>query len=444
MPASGRTSHPEPRIFGKEVAMGRTLIRFCVLIFIGVFAIGGSSFGAEEIKVGVIGPMAFTQGEGHWNGATMAAEEINAKGGIQVGKKKMTVKLVKVDSNEFLNVTDATNAMERAITYEKVDFLMGGFRTEAVLAMQDIAMEYKKIFLGCGAAHPELCTRVAKDYNKYKYWFRVTPINSTFLVKVDFLLLEMVAKAMREQLGIEKPKVAIVAEKAVWADPIVNIAQENLPKMGMEIVAVWRPSPVATDVSAELSAIQSAGAHIAFTSFSSSVGIPFAKQWGELKVPAAAVGINVEAQKDGFWDATAGKGNYTLTMNTYARVKMTDSTIAFFDKYKQRFKEAPNYTAGTYDALHILAQAIERAGTLDAEKVVAELEKTDYMGAAGKIVFTKDHDVTWGPGFVTSIGTQWQDGKNECVWPDGWQGIKYEGSVPYKIPPWVVEHYKKK
>ncbi|MGQ9858325.1 MAG: ABC transporter substrate-binding protein [Thermodesulfobacteriota bacterium] len=403
-----------------------------------------SAWGADEIKVGVVGPMAFTQGEGHWNGATMAAEEINAKGGIQVGKKKMLVKLVKVDSNEFLNVTDATNAIERAITYEKVDFLMGGFRTEAVLAMQDIAMEYKKIFLGCGAAHPELCTRVSKDYNKYKYWFRVTPINSTFLVKVDFLLLQMVAKRMAQELGIEKPKVAIVAEKAVWADPIVNIAQENLPKMGMEIVGVWRPSPIATDVSAELSAIQSAGAHIIFTSFSSSVGIPFAKQWGELKIPAAAVGINVEAQKDGFWAATAGKGNYTLTMNTYARVKMTDSTIPFFDKYKSKFKEAPNYTAGTYDALYLLAQAIERAGSLDSDKVVAELEKTDYMGGAGKIVFSKEHDVTWGPGFVTAIGTQWQDGENKCVWPDGWQGITYEGSVPYKIPPWVIDHYKKK
>jgi branched-chain amino acid transport system substrate-binding protein len=75
--------------------------------------------------------------------------------------------------------------------------------------------------------------------------------------------------------------------------------------------------------------------------------------------------------------------------------------------------------------------------------VVQELEKTEYMGGAGKIVFTKDHDVTWGPGFVTAIGTQWQDGKNLCVWPDGWQGIKYEGSVDYKIPPWVVSHHKK-
>jgi hypothetical protein len=63
--------------------------------------------------------MQFVQGKGHWNGAVMAAEEINAKGGVKVGDKKMMIELVKADSNEFLNVTDATNAMERLMTSDK-------------------------------------------------------------------------------------------------------------------------------------------------------------------------------------------------------------------------------------------------------------------------------------------------------------------------------------
>ena len=115
-------------------------------------ALGLPAWAAGTIKIGVIGPMNFVQGKGHWNGAVMAAEEINAKGGVQVGKEKMKIELVKSDSNEFMNVTDATNAMERLMTQDKVDFVVGGFRTEAVLAMQDIAMDYKKIFIGCGAA----------------------------------------------------------------------------------------------------------------------------------------------------------------------------------------------------------------------------------------------------------------------------------------------------
>lgn len=83
---------------------------------------------AGVIRIGVIGPMNFVQGQGHWNEATMAAEEINAMGGIRVGAKKMKVELVKADSNEHLSITDATNAMERLMTREKVDFVVGAVK----------------------------------------------------------------------------------------------------------------------------------------------------------------------------------------------------------------------------------------------------------------------------------------------------------------------------
>ena len=419
--------------------------RFFVLAM--VFLFGMASFTVafgQEIKIGVAGPMAFVQGQHHWYGAEFATEEINAKGGVLIGNKRLPIKLIKIDTNEILNVPDAASAIERAITRDKVDFLMGGFRTEAVFAMQDVAMDYKKIFIGCGAAHPELCGRVAKDYNKYKYWFRLTPINSLFLLKVDLLLVETVANAIRKELGIATPKVAIVAEKAVWADPIVGLGKTNLPKMGMEVVGEWRPSSTATDITAELSAINASGAQIIFTTFSGPVGIPYAKQWGELKIPAASVGINVEAQKKGFWEATGGKGNYEMTQNTLARIEITPATIPFYDKFTARVGEFPTYNAGTYDAILILAAAIERAKTLDSDKVVTELEKNDTLGAPGRQVFTKEHDITWGPGYVTATGTQWQDQKLTCVWPVDWQGLTYKGAVKYKIPPWVVERWKKK
>jgi branched-chain amino acid transport system substrate-binding protein len=398
----------------------------------------------QEIKFGIAGPMAFMQGQHHWFGAELARDEINAKGGILVGKTKRPIKLVKIDTNEILSVPDAASAVEMAITRDKVDFLLGGFRTEAVFAMQDVAMDYKKIFFGCGAAHPELCTRVAKDYNKYKYWFRITPVNSIFLGKVDFILLGMVAKIIGKELGITKPKVALIAEKAVWADPIVAIAKETLTKMGMEVAGEWRPSAVATDVTAELSAINASGAQIIFTSFSGPVGITYAKKWGELKIPAASVGINVEGQKKGFWEATGGLGNYEFTMNTWARVEISPLTIPFFDTFVKKAGEFPAYTAGTYDGIILLDQTIEKAGTLDSDKLVAALEKTDTMGTAGRFVFTKDHDVTWGPKYVTGIGTQWQNGQLNCVWPVDWEGITYKGAVKYIIPPWVVERWKKK
>ena len=412
---------------------------------------------AQEIKVGVIGPMKFVQGIGQWNGATMAADEINAKGGIQVDNKKMKIKLVQADSNEFLNVTDATNAMERLMTQDKVDFVVGGFRTEAVLAMQDIAMEHKKIFIGCGAAHPELCERVAKNYNTYKYWFRMTPYSSTYLVRAAFIHLGTVAAVLKQSLNIPKIRVAVVAEKALWADPLIPAAEGALPKMGMEIAGVWRPSSIATDVTAELSAIQRSEAHIIFPFFSSSVGIPFARQAGELKIPAVQVGINVEAQKEGFWQATQGMGNYVITSNTYARgVEANELTKPFVDGYIKRFGEVPTYNSDTYAAIvYGLAPSIEQAGTLDSDKIVSILEERVYRVPSGTVKYMKNaegkplHDLTWGPGFLTGLATQWQDEKIAGVWPNKWKAtpeapeVTYKGMVPIKIPPWMIEKYKK-
>jgi branched-chain amino acid transport system substrate-binding protein len=422
-----------------------------------VLAIALPAQAADVIKIGVIGPMNFMQGKGHWNGATMAAEEINAKGGVKVGKKKMKIELVKADSNEFINITDAANAMERLMTQDKVDFVVGGFRTEAVLAMQDIAMDHKKIFLDCGAASPELCKKVAEDYKRYKYFFRDTPFNSIFLVKTTFIHLATVGAILKETLNLPKVKVAFVGEKAEWVEPMIKLTEDTVPKMGMELVGIWRPSDKATDVSAELSAVQRSGAQIIFTMFSASAGITFARQAGELKVPAMQVGINVEAQKDGFWQATQGMGNYVMTLNTFARgVDFNETSKPFIDTYVKRFGETPTYTADTYAAIkYTLVPAIEKTGTLNADKLVAYIENDVHEAPAGTIAYLKDaegrplHDIKWGPGFTTGVGVQWQDGELKGVWPNHWKAtpeapeITYKGIVPLKIPPWVIEAYKK-
>src|SRR4030042_106951 len=259
------------------------------------------------IKVGVVGPMQFIQGEHHWMGATMAAEEINNAGGVKIGDQNYKIQLVKVDSNEILDVAGAASAVERAITVD----------------------------------------------------------NEDFLIATDFKMLAMVAEILKQDFGITKPKVAIIAEKLEWAEAMVALAQARLPSMGMEVVGVWRPSDQATDVTAELTAIAAKEPHIIFTTFSGPVGITYAKQRGELKIPAVSVGINVEAQKKGFWDATGGKGNYEFVLNTYAKgVALTDKTIPFFDGFEELTGEFPTYTAATYDVLISMKQNIEEAGTM--------------------------------------------------------------------------------
>jgi branched-chain amino acid transport system substrate-binding protein len=420
-----------------RIARKAVPILLVACLMFAVAGCGEAETEANEIKIGVIGPMFYVQGEHHYQGAQLAASEINDAGGIQVGDESYRVTVVKANSNELVSVTDATGAMEKLINVDDVDFVMGGIRTEAVLAMQDIAMDNQRIFLGCGAATTELCTRVSEDYDRYKYWFRVLPANSYYLGLVSFELLGLVAAEVAAEVGA--PKVAILAEQAVWANPIVDAAEANLPGQNIQVVGTWRVSATADQVTSELTAIENAGANIIFTVLSGPVGLHYAKKRGELQIPAASVGINVEAQDGGFWDATGESGNYEATMNLYARVEITEDTIAFYDKFVDRVGGPPTYNAGTYEALYILKAAIERAGTLDSDAVVTELENTDRTGAAGRIVFTEDHDLTWGPGYVTAVGVQWLDGEMKCIWPppDGWQDVVYEGAVEYELPPWI-------
>src|ERR1035437_5883593 len=119
---------------------------------------------SQNIKIAILGPMAFVQGENHWAGAAMARDEINKAGGISVGGAKRQIELVKVDTNEIQSVPDATNAIERAITRDKADFLIGGFRSEAVLAMQEVAMDAKKLFLGVGRSEAHTSGRQSRQY----------------------------------------------------------------------------------------------------------------------------------------------------------------------------------------------------------------------------------------------------------------------------------------
>jgi branched-chain amino acid transport system substrate-binding protein len=383
------------------------------------------------IKIGVVGPMAYVQGENHWMGAELARDDINKAGGISVGGKKMKVELIRADSNEIQSVSDATNAMERVITRDKADFVVGGFRSEAVLAMQEVAMDYKKLFLGCGAADAKLGQNVETNYDRYKYWFRVTPTKSADLGRTLFAVLASIAGQIRADLKKATPKVAIVAEKVVWTQGIVKALQANLPKMKMEVVGLWQPSPTATDVTAELSAIERTGADIVFTAVSGPVGIVLGRQMGERKMKAIAFGINVEAQKDGFWEATAGKANFVSTLDTYAEVEMTPKTIPFLKAFKARFHKSPTYNAGTYDAINALKLAIEKAGTIDADKLVPVLEGfKDVVGTAGTLpAWDKRHDPVWAIGKSAGIAVEWQNGKKVPFWPP-----QVKGMQPFKLP----------
>ena len=131
------------------------MLRSMAFVFAAMLAASASA--QESIKIAILGPMAFVQGENHWAGAEMARDEINKAGGIDVGGKKHAIELVaRRHQRDPVGARRHQRGRARRSRATRSTSSIGGFRSEAVLAMQEVAMDYKKIFLGVGAAHSKL------------------------------------------------------------------------------------------------------------------------------------------------------------------------------------------------------------------------------------------------------------------------------------------------
>lgn len=92
--------------------------------------------------------------------------------------------------------------------------------------------------------------------------------------------------------------------------------------------------------------------------------------------------------------------------------------------------------AAAYDGIYVLVDAIERAGTVDADKLITALEETDYNGAMGKIRFGKaDHQAFFGTNpdkEAVSCAIQWQQpGRRVPIYPEQIADGKIQ------LPPWM-------
>lgn len=418
------------------------------------------------IKIGILGPMHFLSGEHQWKGAALAVEEINTAGGVTVGGKRYLLEAIQIDDNSFVSVPDAASAMQRAATVDRVKYVIAGGRTEAVLAQQEIAMDHKILYLGISMSSPPN-KPILEDYERYKYYFNAPNCISGHYILHLAAVTYPAVRDVREALGLDRVRVAYLAEKAVWADYIFKLLEQALPGLGCDIVGEWRPSHLTTDVSAELASIKAARAHAIIHIFSAEGGTAVSRQWGEVEFPAALTGVNVPAQRKEHWDVTGGLCNYESYFDWQFPLAITDKTKPYYEAFAKKYDgEFATWTANTaYDGMYVLKEAFETAGSLDTDALVPVMEKLEVVGVSGTIVYLSPddpmspHGVKFGPGYTHGIQLQWRDGKQIPYWPDGkelpadlleiglpsgWDKAEYEGMGEYVVPPWVVEYWKGK
>jgi branched-chain amino acid transport system substrate-binding protein len=325
----------------------------------------------KVIKIAVCGPFTDLQGQNHWDGATMAMQEINDAGGVDISGTAYTVELVKVETKEATEgETGTTGTANLEAVIDDVDFCVGGFRTEVLTVYREVAMTAKKVFMNCGAATDALQFSVVTDYAKYTHFLKSTPYNSTFLVKSCLKMTAVVGAVLKGTLDAYGPlvdptydnpvngllRVAILMEDAAWCLPMVPAAQYYLPAIGFNTSGTgavddwtWLVSPTDNDISDVLTTIESTvHPHIIFTAFSGSVGAVYSKNKATLGIPAMTIGINVPGQQLSHWANTGGACVGEVMLDTWAvGMENTPTTVAWFNQYLAQTGRYPVYTAGT-------------------------------------------------------------------------------------------------
>ena len=394
----------------------------------------------KPIVIGAPLATAFLYGWDAERAMKLAAEEINAKGGVTVGKEKRPFKVEVIDTRDLepgVPVSDALLVVEKLILEKNADFIIGGpVRSEAALAAMDLLSKYKKVsILTTGALTPKYHQRVAEEYDKFKYCFRISG-EVGWMVTGEFLPALMDIKA---KYGLNKLFVMVqdVAHARGGGDIVAKLASEK----GWEVLGKEIYPTGTTDYSVGLMKAKKENAQVILIWMDMPESSILLKQWFDMKVPALPFGTIISAaEQPGFWKATEGKGEYCLASVVSAGnapSKATPWTMKFVEAYQKKYGLEPEGygTSSSYMAVYTLKDAIERAGTLDSDAIVAALEKTDLMGVYGRIKFNpKNHQVI--PSVDPNegaVGTifQWQTGKRIVVFPPKIA----MGEV--KLPPWM-------
>ncbi|MDR3489773.1 MAG: ABC transporter substrate-binding protein [Bradyrhizobium sp.] len=381
---------------------------------LGIAAGSGSAASAdtkEPIKIGIIAEIQSIAGAATPGGAQIAADEINAKGGVD-GRK---IEIVSYDNKS--SSADSVRAFQRAVSDDKVSAVIASYISEVVLALEPWAARLHMPLITPGAASNEITRPIHTDYDKNKYTFHGYLTSAVQALAVCDAAKDLLVDGMKMKTAV------IMSEDAAWTKPLDVGYEECLPKAGLKVLDHIRFSPDTTDFTPIFNQIEAKKPDVIVTGIS-HVGVQPTVQWKNQQVPIPIFGISAQALSPTFWGDTNGaaEGIPSLAVAT-SSTAVTPKTKPFAAAFKARFGTDPAYTGYTaYDDVYILADAIKRAGSTDPDKMVAELEKTDYVGTIGRLQFYgRDdqftHGLKYGPDNVSGMVFQWQDGKQVTVWP---------------------------
>ena len=227
--------------------------------------------------------------------------------------------------------------------------------------------------------------------------------------------------------GQRPTKVAIFQEKTDWGKELGGLWKENAPKYGYEVVDYEEYAPGTKDYSGMILKAKAAGAEALFGMPTQPDGVAMFKQMVELGW-SPKFSLIIRAPENVKWGETLGKnGDYVTIFPGWHNGEKFPGVDELNAKYQAEFgRPADLLTGPAYACVQILANAIEKAGTLDRDKIRDAMAATDMQTVIGPVTFNPD-----GTGNVLDPLIQWQDGKLQLVAP----AEQATAKLAYPAPP---------
>jgi len=386
-------------------ALGALVIALAVAVgSLPATAQGPIKIGASLSLTGTYAKLGKNQHEGY----QLCQKDLNARGGL-LGRK---IEFVVYDDQSM--PATAVRLYEKLITEDKVDGVMGPYSSPVTEAVANVTEKYKKVMVSPLAA----TTSIFKKTPRRQYIFMV-------ISPAEVYLEGLIDMAIRRGLKT----VAVVNEDTLFSKAAAAGAVELAKKKGLQVVYQEAYPKGNTDFSALLTKVKATNPDVvaAATYFDDAVALT--RQMRELSVNPKMYGVTVGGDLPEFYDTLKQNAEYIYGATQWEPTLPYPGNQEFFDVYKKEFGHEPSYhSAAGYAGCVIYAEAVKRAGSLDADKVREQLLKLETKTIFGEYKVDPD-------GFQVAhkmVTFQWQGEKKVTVWPDDLA----KGKPKFPTPPW--------
>jgi branched-chain amino acid transport system substrate-binding protein len=335
----------------------RTLLKTGALVAgsaaLGYPALAGAQ--ANMIKIGHLTPLTGflgALGEYAVQGIKMAAEEINASGGL-LGRQ---IELISEDS---VNPQTASSKAQRMIEQNKVAVLMGEINSASALTISQVAARNKTLFMSIGARSDALR---GKDCNRY-----------TFHVDIPVtVMVNAAGEALLREGLVKGKKIYALTSDYLFGHDLSRQAKRFFTANGGTVIGDELVPTDLTDFSPQLIKIRQARPDLIATNLGGNQVTNFVKQYAEFGLQFPVAGFNLNTADA--W--AAGEGNLGGIWPTVWHHELkTPGSQAFVQKFTQKYGRIPeNHAWIEYVSLMMLAQAIRETKSVDTDKLIAYFE----------------------------------------------------------------------